>query len=469
MRKNLATILIEALKNSSVTVQLCLDEKFNYIFANQGYANVYEKEISFFEGKNYFKLFPNKLLKEVFSNVLQSKSPFTLKAKPFQFTDVNNYQRLWNWHIEPFALHSESCLLITMEDVSQQIRYQELEIAHEDRYKNLFERSLSGLYQRSLDGVVISCNNAYARIFGFASKEEMLGKNINNLVTINSKESIALWADLVEGKLQSKETTFQIKDGTQKWVLESGAIINGESYESSLVEGSMIDITQSKLASREILEKQEKIADLQSQMLSAQMNPHFIFNAVNSITGYIVEEDIENAMIYTVDFADLMRLVLENSVRGFISVREEIDFLKRYTELERMRMKKGFDFTFSIPDHIDQDKVYLPPMLIQPFLENAIIHGISGKEYGKIKISFEMVDKISLRCKVLDNGPGIIEKPKRSVKERKSLGVSITDNRLKLFNKEQTNYGVNIHNIKDEEGKVKGACASVLIPIKSEK
>lgn len=176
-------------------------------------------------------------------------------------------------------------------------------------------------------------------------------------------------------------------------------------------------------------------SELEMSALRAQMNPHFIFNCLNSINHFIIGNDARKAADYLTKFAKLIRIVLEKSGNAFIPLKEELVCLKLYLELEALRFQEPFNFEIHC-EGIDLDSVLVPSMLIQPFVENAIWHGLSkadGKR-GKILISLQIQDN-TLVCEITDNGIGIaasIANKGEASAGKKSLGIEITKKRLEL-------------------------------------
>ncbi len=192
-----------------------------------------------------------------------------------------------------------------------------------------------------------------------------------------------------------------------------------------------------KRVRREAEIKQE-INRLERAALSAQMNPHFIFNCLNSIQSYIIRNDIEVAMEYLSSFAKLIRQYLNASAQSSISLQEELFMLENYLALEQLKTQYSFTFSFNIAPTIEKDKIRIPPLLIQPVLENAIVHGLKNiNSDGQITIKMRL-DKSFLIVTVLDNGIGIEEKVSNT--NHKSFGMSITEKRLKHLNNLDKNY-----------------------------
>jgi signal transduction histidine kinase len=181
----------------------------------------------------------------------------------------------------------------------------------------------------------------------------------------------------------------------------------------------------------------EEIRQLQQSALKAQMNPHFIFNCLTAIQNFIMLNQKEDAMDYLSSFARLIRQNLMASAEKFITLAQEIDALKTYIELEQLRYNFRFDYHINIQDKIVPELINIPPLLIQPFVENAIVHGFSGmKTKGELAINFSLMDH-NLSVTIRDNGKGIghDDTVRNLSSEHKSMGISITQKRLDFINK----------------------------------
>lgn len=185
-------------------------------------------------------------------------------------------------------------------------------------------------------------------------------------------------------------------------------------------------------------EVNKRIANLELMALRAQMNPHFIFNTLSSIQHFISGNNSESALTYLSKFAKLMRVILDNSKKKFVTIAEEINAISLYLDLEKLRFKNKFDYTIDIHPSIDKEYDEMPSMLVQPYLENAVLHGMAHKKTpGEIKISL-VIEGYYLVCYVEDNGVGRkkAQEIKRSqTKYHKSQGMSITEDRLQIINK----------------------------------
>lgn len=227
-----------------------------------------------------------------------------------------------------------------------------------------------------------------------------------------------------------------------------------------------------------ILKREEKLiiekenAQFKLKALRSQMNPHFIFNSLNSIQYFIVQNENRNALSYLSKFSKLVRKILENSVQERIQLSEEITFLKNYIEIESLRFDREIIHDIHIDDELLEENIEIPSMLIQPYVENAIIHGLMNIKKTetrdrKISISFIRQENV-LKCTITDNGVGreISKKINERVKKNhKSLGLSITKSRLDTLNKSnKTNITVTTEDIIDRQ-EVKGTKIDIFVPL----
>lgn len=194
---------------------------------------------------------------------------------------------------------------------------------------------------------------------------------------------------------------------------------------------------------------QDKINNLQRSALQAQMNPHFIFNCLNSIQNYIMRNDKDMAMDYLGRFATLIRQYLHASTKDLVTLDDEISMLTNYLHLEQMRFNQSFEYHFQIDKNIDTTEITLPPLLIQPFVENAILHGITSiANGGQINIDISKKEN-QLQITIKDNGKGFDKNKNTGM--RKSLGIAITQKRLLYINDHaEGNYAISTQS--DERG-----------------
>jgi ligand-binding sensor domain-containing protein len=187
----------------------------------------------------------------------------------------------------------------------------------------------------------------------------------------------------------------------------------------------------------------QKMAELENTALTSQMNPHFIFNCLNSIQLYIFNGDMTTSNKYIAGLGKLIRMTLNNSSRSFVSLADEVDYLSSYLSLEKMRFEDKIDYEVVIDDTIDKSDVMVPPMLVQPFVENALQHGLQHKpgEKGFVRIKMQR-DGNYLRITVKDNGIGRKAAATRKssglkeyLKEYSPKGMALTEDRIEIINK----------------------------------
>ncbi|MBT3422355.1 MAG: histidine kinase [Bacteroidetes bacterium] len=212
-----------------------------------------------------------------------------------------------------------------------------------------------------------------------------------------------------------------------------------------------------------IQKKHNLFLDLKS--LRTQMNPHFIFNALNSVNSFIAKNDEIKANKYLSSFSRLIRSILENSEYDFIPLSKEIEMLKSYIELENIRFADKFSYTFNIDKNINADEYRIPPMLIQPYIENAVWHGLRYKEKdGLLKVEIIKEDSC-LKVEIIDNGIGRTKSQElktENQKKNKSKGIVNTTKRLEILNKL---YKQNIElNIEDLNHNQEGTKVTLTIP-----
>ncbi len=213
----------------------------------------------------------------------------------------------------------------------------------------------------------------------------------------------------------------------------------------------------------------KRIANLELMALRAQMNPHFIFNTLSSIQHFISGNNSEEALKYLSKFAKLMRVILDNSKNKFISISEEIKAISLYLDLEKLRFKSKFDYEINVAEDIDPEYDQIPSMLVQPYIENAILHGIAHKlSKGKITISLYREHQ-HLICCVEDDGVGRLhaaELRKNQTKYHQSQGMSITEDRLQIMNKVNDNdLSVIIEDIYPDKVGETGTRVKIYVPL----
>ena len=186
--------------------------------------------------------------------------------------------------------------------------------------------------------------------------------------------------------------------------------------------------------------RQQRLANnlLALKSLRSQMNPHFIFNALNSVNSYVASNDERSANKYLTDFSLLMRAVLENSEKDFIPLEKELELIELYTRLEHSRFKNKFDYTITVDDTIKISDFEIPPMLLQPYIENAVWHGLRYKKTkGKLEIALKKIDESTIIISITDNGIGREQSKALKTanqKKQRSKGMGNIKKRVAILN-----------------------------------
>lgn len=192
---------------------------------------------------------------------------------------------------------------------------------------------------------------------------------------------------------------------------------------------------RSKNAEVRLAVKLKEMEELKMTALQSQMNPHFLFNSLNSINNFVLKNDVEKASDYITKFSKLIRIILNSSSSQTVTLSEELKILKLYVKLEQMRIAGGFDYEVEVSDDIPMEGIMVPPLFLQPYIENAIWHGITKKEgYKLIKLSITRNDNI-IKFEIFDNGIGI-DKAKENEHmshKRKFFGAKATEDRIKIL------------------------------------
>lgn len=217
-------------------------------------------------------------------------------------------------------------------------------------------------------------------------------------------------------------------------------------------------------------ERKVEMSKIELKALRSQMNPHFIFNSLNSIQHYIFNAKSDEAIKYLNKFAKLVRIILNNSERPTVAVADDLEALRLYLELEQMRFEGKFDYEIIVEDNVDTDYDIMPPLLMQPYVENAILHGLNPKPIkGKLTIRLSSRNNF-LICTIEDNGIGREKAAEirrtMPVKKYKSLGMKITEDRLKILNEiNNSQLSVNITDLKGADNEALGTRVELFVPL----
>ncbi len=232
----------------------------------------------------------------------------------------------------------------------------------------------------------------------------------------------------------------------------------------------IVRIRNIKMKQKVEYERKVQMSKIELKALRSQMNPHFIFNSLNSIQHYIFNSKTDEAIKYLSKFARLVRIILNNSNKPTVTVGEDLEALKLYLELEQMRFEEKFDYEIIIDPSVDTDYDIMPPLLTQPYVENAILHGLNPKPgKGKLTIAFTSRNNF-LICTITDNGIGREKaaeiKRTMPVSKHKSLGMQITEDRLKILNDvNNSKLSVTITDLKDAQNSSLGTKVELYVPL----
>lgn len=220
---------------------------------------------------------------------------------------------------------------------------------------------------------------------------------------------------------------------------------------------------------QEVFDLQLQKSELKMEALRAQMNPHFIFNSLNAINRFILRNDKVQASAYLTKFSRLVRLILQNTQSAFISLESELDSLKLYLELEQLRFDHHFDFIINVDKELDTLSIKLPPLIIQPYVENAIWHGLMHKE-EKGHLRIELYEEANiLCCTITDDGIGrkkAAELKSKSASKHKSMGMQITANRIAMLQQnEKVETRIVINDLVLPDGSAGGTEIILKIPV----
>lgn len=247
-----------------------------------------------------------------------------------------------------------------------------------------------------------------------------------------------------------------------------GAFIQSIVFASTLGHSVKRIEQKSKNAEIKLAIKQKQMEELKMTALQSQMNPHFLFNSLNSINNFVLKNEIEKASDYITKFSRLIRVILKSSSSVTISLSEELGILGLYVKLEQMRIKGGFEYIVNVDPDINLEDVKVPPLFLQPYIENSIWHGIMHIEGDKkVELTIKKEEENNIRCEIIDNGIGIDASNRQSHKKinrRKFFGTQATEDRIKLLHR-QSNVIVDISDLSKDNDKETGTKVTIVFPV----
>jgi PAS domain S-box-containing protein len=372
-------------------------------------------------------------------------------------------------------------VMSVVSDISMR-KYAELELEKtQNRFRELVNNSSEITCVVNLDGHISYISPSVENALGH-TPDDVVGKNIFEF--IHPDDVGAMLNDIQQKKSIIKKSNYdpyvvrRVKhkyfDGWKYFRMIAsnqthnpdikGIIINAQDVTELI--NAQDDISK---AYQSVAKERTQALKYQSRLLSAQINPHFLFNALNSVQYYILNTETEPALEFVSDFAKLIRATLKNSLHDHISIQEETKFLTEYLNLEQKRFKNKFEYSITLDDSIDGEDIYIPPMLLQPYVENTVVHGLANKQdKGKVEITF--IDEGSnMLCTIDDNGIGrehaIRLRTMSKGAEHVSLATDLTALRLDTLNKvAQGKYSSKIVDKKAKNGRIMGTRVEVRFP-----
>jgi len=332
---------------------------------------------------------------------------------------------------------------------------------------------LHGFYQALSD--VSSANHDYKNAYNFSKLSHQWKDSIFN-------EETAKQMSELQTKYETEKKTRQIaflEQETQRQSTIKKAFIGGFILMTLLAVSIIYTINQRFKNQKQLVAKDNEIkeanfkkqlSELELKALRAQINPHFLYNCMNSINRMILENENESASQYLAKFSKLVRLILENSEKPTVSLRNELTMLEAYIKLEGLRFKGRIDYTISVDENLDPDAIFLPSMVLQPFVENAIWHGLMNRKNGSkglLKIAVKEENEI-LNLTIEDNGIGreaARELREKSVLKTESMGIKITEERLKLIAQKNRGKLIRIVDLKNQLNEALGTRVEITVPL----
>jgi LytS/YehU family sensor histidine kinase len=256
---------------------------------------------------------------------------------------------------------------------------------------------------------------------------------------------------------------------------EKEQILNrfNEDLKRQVIERSEALINEQQLVEREKqkvlqLSLEKEIDRVKITALRTQMKPHFLFNALNAIRALIIKDDTHQAYDYLTDFSRLIRYILESSEHNFVTLEEELKMLNIYVRIERMRVSDSFNYVVELDKDINLHEVSIPPLILQPFLENAIIHGLDkDKPNQLLSLKVYLEQESLVRFEIEDNGNGRnnqrIEVDTIDLGKKKSMAVNLTQQRLKLLDSQRSN--LKIIDLYSDNGEPNGTQVILHLPL----
>jgi PAS domain S-box-containing protein len=365
-------------------------------------------------------------------------------------------------------LSSESHILVVVRDITEKRRVEEKIRQSEANLISTINNTSLMVWSVDRDSRVITYNRPLADFvysnYGIVLRE---GEHIvpYRADDPESQRLRAMWDERYMRALAGE--TYRITDHTELGFFDFSVspIIERDQIIGVSVFGE--DVTKQREDEASLAEAYKQIGELRLVALRSVMNPHFIFNALNSIQYFIAQNDRKNAINYLSTFSKLIRGILTNSVNTKIKLHEELEQLNHYIQLELMRFENKFKFVFDVAEDVDTENIEIPSLLIQPYVENAILHGLyNKKETGTLRIAV-LEEHDTVLFEIEDDGVGRNEAMRlrnQNFPKHKSMGTALTEERLKLIN-ERENVAVETIDLFDADNVACGTRVKIRVRI----
>ena len=320
-------------------------------------------------------------------------------------------------------------------------------------------RGLTDAYEFTND-----CQNAFFNYKQFNKVKDSI-MNADNMDKIANMQTI-YETEKKDNEIQllNKDKEIQKAEITRQTLIKN-AVIGGVS-----IAGIFSFLLVRSYSRRRKTAFDKQVSEVEMKALRSQMNPHFIFNSLHSINKYMLDNDKQNASEFLSKFSKLMRLILENSREQEVPLEKDLSALELYMQLEALRFQNKFRYQLDIDPDIDPEIALIPPMILQPFVENSILHGLRTKENGLIKITIAKENEM-MRCSVEDNGVGrkqTVKTEEEEQEKRESLGMKITQERLTIISQlKKVEATVSIADLMDTENNPCGLRVELLLPFET--
>ncbi len=422
------------------------------IYAEQGNKN---KVLEYFDKAK--KLFENNDNKRGFALLNNYYGDYYLKEKNYPKADIfynqslNMYEELQNKFGASLALYNLGNLNTELKKYDQAIAFT--------------SKSLSYAKEIGVLDQTYHSEKLLSELYGFKNNQELSFFHYKNYVV--ARDSISNLENTKKMLRSEMESEFKSKAA----ILESESIRKTQFTIFSLIGAflliALIFVIYNRMQVKKRLTLQKEVAEYEQKALHLQMNPHFVFNCLGSISSFIVQNGTDSALKYLSKFSKLMRLTLEYSKGSLIPIDKEIESLQNYLELEQLRFHNKFLFSIKSTEKVEFN-MGIPPLLIQPFVENAILHGMVPKEgNGRIDVKFD-VENGQFICSIKDDGIGLTESKimkENSVTAHKSMALEITKKRLEIM-EATTNKSSNVQiNEIKENNQIGGTEVILRLPI----